>query len=155
MKSPSKPNVSRPPTRSGPSMLVRSLASASFAVAVSGLCGCASGVYKLPGSTQKICQLTGEVDTGVSPPVQTTNRTETRAKLKGTDLGISMPGPFGSILFFFGDSAPNPAITRALGADSVAYTTDSHPDDCLHLTFFRAPDGGYKPPVLLDPPTGE
>jgi Domain of unknown function (DUF4185) len=135
--------------------LVRTLESAALAVACLGLGGCASGVYKVPGSAQKVCQLTGEIDAGVLPPVQTTNATETRAKLRGTDLGISVPGPFGSIFFFFGDSMPTRDISRPVGADSVAYTTTSDdPNDCLHLTFFLRPDRGYLPPALLDHPAG-
>lgn len=136
-------------------MLARSLRCATLPLVALWLAGCAPGVYYVPGSTQKICQLTGDVDAGRSPPISTSNRTEARAKLRGTDLGISVPGPFGSIFFLFGDSAENRDIQRAKGADSVAYTIDADPDDCLQLTFMLKPDGGYKPPVLLDQVTGD
>jgi hypothetical protein len=67
--------------------------------------GYAADVSYVPGSTQKICQLTGEVDFGHSPPIPTGNKTESRAKLRGTDLGISFRGPFDSLYFLFGDTA--------------------------------------------------
>jgi hypothetical protein len=117
--------------------------------------GYAEGVYYIPGSTQKICQLTGEVDFGHSPPIPTGNKTETRAKLRGTDLGISFRGPFESVYFLFGDTAATTDVRRDEGADSVAYTTtDDDPEDCVRLTFMLVPNGGYKPPVLYDQPPG-
>jgi hypothetical protein len=144
-----------PATQRTASTANRKLASVALAAILLALCGCAAGVYKVPGTAQKLCQLTGELDAGRSPPVQTVNRTETRAKLRGTDLGISVPGPFGSIFFLFGDSIPTGDIQRPVGADSIAYTTvTDDPNDCLHLTFLLARDGGFRPPVLLNDPAG-
>ena len=45
----------------------------------------------VPGSVQKVSQVTGETDRERKRP--TGNRTETRFGLRGTDLGASFEGP--------------------------------------------------------------
>ncbi len=110
------------------------------------------------GSTQKICQLTGEYDyqeaakAGVAPQEKPTlNRTYTNYKIHGTDLGASFEHK-GKLWFLFGDtlatetlpvdpldgkshSGPHPLV-----ADSTAYTTDTDPTDCVSLEFLSDPD---------------
>jgi hypothetical protein len=110
--------------------------------------GRAEYVYHVPQSTKKICQLTGDTDQESQNP--TDNQTETRAKLLGSDLGISFNGPFNSIFFLLGDSPETNSVSRKDAVDSVAYTTDHDPEDCIALTFIRQADGGYKPPTLFD-----
>jgi hypothetical protein len=119
-----------------------------------------------PARTQKICQLTGEFDRERQQP--TINRTETNnnLRLRGTDLGASFEHN-GRIYFLFGDTHPsdrpfdpsrryNPNEPRPFNGDSIAWTTDTDPEQCLHLNFLRAPDRGYLSPkvrVLSFPPT--
>jgi hypothetical protein len=104
------------------------------------------------GGTSKICQLTGDTDRETGRP--TLNRTGSRYGVFGTDLGFSFP--FGDRLFFlFGDTVGVHA------GDSIAYSSDNDPEDCLELKFVTGPDGRYLPPkvpgVSLGPfevPTG-
>src|SRR6516165_2902520 len=67
-----------------------------------------SDVFALPGSTQKICQLTGDLDRQFMR--LTGNHTELRYNLRGTDLGVSFEGdPLTNVTYFlFGDSVPIP-----------------------------------------------
>lgn len=60
-------------------------------------------VAYVAGSTQRICQLTGECDRERGR--YTANRTETRAGLVGTDLGASFEHE-GRLWFVFGDANP-------------------------------------------------
>ena len=54
------------------------------------------------GSSEKICQLTGDFDRELKKP--TLNLTETRAGVAGTDLGFSFEHE-GKLFFLFGDTA--------------------------------------------------
>ncbi|MBI3952210.1 MAG: DUF4185 domain-containing protein [Acidobacteria bacterium] len=60
-----------------------------------------SSVRYVPGSSQKICQLTGELDR--ERQQFTLNRTESRFGIWGTDLGASFEHD-GRIYFLFGDT---------------------------------------------------
>ena len=110
------------------------------------------------GSTQKVCQLTGEYDyqnaaeAGVAPSeMPTLNQTFSRYGFHGTDLGASFEHD-GKLWILFGDtfstetipvdpmdgasnSAPNP-----MAADATAYTTDDDPKDCVSLEFLTHPN---------------
>src|SRR5947209_1767738 len=60
-------------------------------------------VYMVPGSLQRVCQLTGEHDRTARVPVA--SLTESAAHLLGTDLGSSVD--LGDrLIFLFGDSSP-------------------------------------------------
>jgi len=88
------------------------------------------------GGTHKICQLTGDTDRELNQP--TLNQTGSRYGVLGTDLGFSFP--FDSRLYFlFGDTV------GVHGGDSIAYSSDSDPEDCLQLQFVTGPDGRYLP----------
>ena len=84
--------------------------------------------------SQKVCQLTGDIDQQTRHA--TLNQTETRYQVGGTDLGY----PFthdGRLYFAFGDtSGPG---------DSLAFTRDTDPEACLHLTFVA--DGNHFRPI--------
>ncbi len=84
--------------------------------------------------SQKICQLTGDID--LQTHHATLNQTQTRYQVGGTDLGY----PFthdGRLYFAFGDtSGPG---------DSLAFTRDTDPEGCLHLTFVA--DGNHFRPI--------
>ena len=54
--------------------------------------GYAANVYYVAGSSQKICQLTGEVDFG-HPPVPTGNRTERAPSCVAPILALAFAGP--------------------------------------------------------------
>ena len=112
----------------------------------------------VPGSTRKICQLTGEFDRhaaatdGVPPEDRPAhNRTFSRYGIHGTDLGSSFEQG-GVLWFLFGDtfatetipfdpedgqshSRPNP-----IAADAIAFTTDTDPTDCVDLEFLTRDD---------------
>lgn len=85
---------------------------------------------------KKICQLVGEYDRELKEP--TINRTKSRYKLFGTDLGV----PFmhhGKIYLLFGDTV---GVNKG---DAIAYTTDFNPEDGLNLNFITDTKGVYKP----------
>ncbi len=94
-------------------------------------------VRYVPGSSQKVCQLTGEFDRERQQP--TLNRTESRFGVRGTDLGASFEHN-GRIYFLFGDTQGR------RGGDSIAYSEDTNPEDCVALQFVTGPDGLYLPP---------
>ena len=86
-----------PPTST---MIGRAAICTTIAVAaMMTLTACAAVVTVVPGSTRRICELTGE---------DSINRTETRFKLRGTDLGASFQGDelTNVIYFLFGDTVP-------------------------------------------------
>jgi hypothetical protein len=116
-------------------------------------------VAYVPGSTQKVCQLIGEIDRETGAP--TVNRTETNWGLAGNDLGYSFEHD-GKLFFLFGDSQPTRTFNgqpngrgsphRSPDAnDAVAFTTDpggAGLSDCPHLTFYTNEDGAFVSPVV-------
>jgi len=88
------------------------------------------------GTTKKICQLIGDNDR--ERKQSTLNLTFTRYKLAGTDLGFSFQSN-GGLFFLFGDTV------GINGGDSIAFTTDSSPEDCLDLEFVTDDHGNYLP----------
>ncbi len=96
-------------------------------------------VHHVAGSTKKICQLTGDLDRQTGQP--TINLTQTNFGVRGTDLGFSFLHE-GRTYFLFGDTIGDH------GGDSIAYTQDTQPDDCLELTFVTGPDERYLPPSV-------
>ncbi|MFN3652557.1 MAG: DUF4185 domain-containing protein [Armatimonadota bacterium] len=96
----------------------------------------------VPGSVQKVSQLTGEHDRQLNRP--TPSRTASRFGLAATDLGASFEHE-GKLVFLFGDTHPSGPNTpdRPYDGDSVAFSTDTNPDDGLELDFVTAPDGKY------------
>jgi hypothetical protein len=104
-------------------------------------------VTVVPGSTRKLYQLTGEFDR--ERQALTLNRTETRFRLVGTDLGASFEHG-GHIYFLFGDSNATtpPDQWRPFGGDAIAHTTDRNPLAGIRLEFIRAPDEGYLSPQV-------
>ncbi len=83
------------------------------------------------GSSQKICQLTGDMDRELNQP--TKSQTYSRFGVEGTDLGFSFEHN-GKLYFLFGDTNGN---SKFSGADSIAYTTDTNPEDCITLNFLN------------------
>jgi hypothetical protein len=108
-------------------------------------------VQVVPGSVQKISQITGETDFQLKAPA--TNRTQTRFGLAGTDLGASFEHD-GKLVFLFGDTYPSagPTPERPIDGDPVAFCTDTNPDDGLTLDFVTAPDGKYQPVAVPNIP---
>ncbi len=104
--------------------------------------------------TAKIVQLTGEWDRqgwGGSPegqprvdqprcddPPFAHNRTESRFGIRGLDLGVSFLHK-NRIYFLFGDTIRNPHTSENDNLDSIAFCTDTDPDNGLDLTFFKEP----------------
>jgi hypothetical protein len=90
-------------------------------------------VLLVPGSLQRVCQLTGEHDRTAGGLVP--SRTLSTVRLVGTDLGSSVD--LGDrLVFLFGDTWPD----RDLG-DTVAWTTATEPKADLRLTFATDPSG--------------
>ncbi len=108
-------------------------------VATPTLTAASAAVRHVTGSTQKICQLTGDLDRQTGQP--TVNLTGSRYGVYGTDLGFSFLHD-GRTWFLFGDTV------GLHGGDSIAYTQDGDPEDCLDLTFVTGTDGRYLPPSV-------
>jgi len=97
-------------------------------------------VHYVPGSTAKIEQLVGDWDAQTKQP--TTNRTESRFGIQGTDLGSSFEYK-GQLILLFGDTiGPN-------GGDPIAYSASTDPNAPLLLEFPRGGDGLY---LRVQPP---
>jgi hypothetical protein len=89
--------------------------------------------------SQKICQLTNDVDLQTAVP--TASLTQNRFGVSGADLGY----PFmhdGRQYFALGDTASGNHNTPG---DSLAFTRDVDPEDCLHLQFVA--DGNRFRPI--------
>lgn len=99
-------------------------------------------IHYLEGSSRKICQLTGEIDRQTGEP--TLNRTESRFGLVGTDLGASFEHQ-GKLVFLFGDTI---GARRRGGGDSMAFSSDFEPEDCLALDFLTNAEGVYRSPEV-------
>jgi hypothetical protein len=117
-----------------------------------GACPAPPTVAVAPGSTRKLCQLTGETDRQLAAPAP--NRTETRANLVGTDLGASFEHR-GSLWFLFGDTLPTLAGQQAMAyvpwRDSMATSATTDPASCVALDFeVTDVDGGtyYRNPLV-------
>ena len=93
-------------------------------------------------SVEKVSQVTGETDR--ERHLVTDSQTETRFGLRGTDLGASFEHNE-KLVFLFGDTWPTGPHTpdRPIDGDSIAYSSDTTPDDGLRLDFLTAPDGKY------------
>jgi hypothetical protein len=98
----------------------------------------------IPGSTVKIEQLIGDCDyaaqakTGLCTP--TTSRTNTRAKVVGTDLGASFESQ-GKLIFLFGDTLGPATATNYFASDTIASSVSTDPAAGLALDFFTNPAG--------------
>lgn len=94
------------------------------------------------GSSQKICQITGDLDREKNQP--TLNQTLTRFGVAGTDLGFSFEHD-GKIFFLFGDTLGRGKFPAS---DSIAFSSDTNPEDCLALEFVVGPDKNFLSPTL-------
>jgi hypothetical protein len=90
----------------------------------------------VPGSTKKVCQLTGDVDR--SRGVPTRSRTGKRLGIIATDLGSSFEHK-GRLFFLFGDTHGRPG-----NRDVLAWTKSTSPEKIL-LDCHRARDGKWLP----------
>ena len=100
-------------------------------------------VYVVPGSLQRICQLTGEHDRTRGGHVP--SLTETNAKLIGTDLGSSVD--LGDrLVFLFGDSPPRLDLGDTLGSTTATAAALN-----LALTFPVDELRRFEPFSLADP----
>jgi len=99
---------------------------------------------------KKICQLIGDTDRERDEP--TRSLTQTRYKVLGTDNGVPFTHNGGTYLLF-GDTAGVHSRENRL-SDSIAYTTDTNPEQCLKLDFISGSDGAYQPIVIPGVTTG-
>lgn len=97
---------------------------------------------------EKICELTGEYDRATGR--QAFNATETRFKLRGTDLGASFRHR-GELIFLFGDSFASPGVPMPADLDVAASSRDLQPDDCLRLEIPTDRNGVYIPIDVKSP----
>jgi hypothetical protein len=118
-------------------------------------------ILYVPGSTQKICQITGENDRQTHLP--TPSRTDSRFGLMGSEYGYSFEHD-GKIFFLFGNSAPYPKFhgqangqtdpprnkddKDAIGFIPIAADIDI--EQGLRLDFIRNDIGAYQNPVVLN-----
>jgi len=109
----------------------------------------------VPGSSQKICQLTGETDYETGQP--TVSQTESRYGLHRADVGYSFEHK-GQIWFLFGDATPTPTFNgqangsppRKVAYDSPGFTAGTDITQCLKLDFPKNSIGSYVNPVIVD-----
>lgn len=117
-----------------------------------------NNIVYVPGSSQKICQLTGEMDRQFHKP--TFNQTRTRFGLVAGDHGYSFEHN-GKLFFLFGDTQPSSRFKGKLNGtndpprmadynDAIAFTLDASIGQCVRLDFIRNANGAYKNPVVLN-----
>ncbi len=117
-----------------------------------------NSILFVPGSTQKVCQLTGETDRQLHRP--TVSQTARRFGLTGADHGYSFEHK-GKLFFLFGDCQPTPTFNGKPNGrndpprlvddnDAIAFTSDTTIATCLQLDFIRNAIGAYQSPVVLD-----
>jgi hypothetical protein len=99
-------------------------------------------VLLVPGSLQRVCQLTGEYDRTAGRLVP--SRSLSSAGLVGTDLGSSVD--LGDrLVFLFGDTWPDSGL-----GDTLGWTTATEPTADLRLTFPTRASGRFATFVLRD-----
>jgi hypothetical protein len=105
----------------------------------------------VPGTTEKVHQLTGELDLQHAEPVA--GRSSSSAGLKGTDLGFSFEHD-GQLWFLFGDTFEGEAIRRTGGVPSLIRGTAGAVGNLELLTprkntglvhYWREDDAGHQP----------
>ena len=97
----------------------------------------AGPIVAVTGRSQKICQLTGDLDRHWGWP--TINQT-TGNEIWGTDLGVPVLHN-GLLYYFFGDTIDlQPKVGGSWDTDSYARSSDFTPEDCLTLGFVTSPD---------------
>ena len=115
-------------------------------------------IVYVPGSTQKICQVTGETDLEFNQP--TASQTETRYGLVRADHGYSFEHN-GKLFFLFGDTHPTPTFNGKPNTqtdlprtsddnDAIGFVSDTSAGPCLRLDFITDSIGAYKNPVVLN-----
>jgi hypothetical protein len=115
-------------------------------------------IQYVTGSTEKICQVTGETDLEFNKP--TASQTETRFGLVATDLGYSFEHN-GKLFFLFGDSIPSPRFKGKPNGendppripddnDAIAFASDFTVPNCPRLDFITDSIDAYKNPVVLN-----
>ena len=98
------------------------------------------------GTTRKVCQLVGDDDRELG--IATSNRTDARYGLWGTDLGASF-GHDGKTWFLFGDALPTGGGTpNPECGDAIAWTEDNDASDCIDLTFLTDSGGSFQSPEV-------
>jgi hypothetical protein len=118
----------------------------------------AGGITYVPGSTKKVCQLTGETDRELKQP--TASQTTSRYGLVSTDLGYSFEHN-GKLFFLFGDSFASPTFNGRPNSfqdpprnpddnDAIGFTSDTSLNPCVKLDFVTDSIGAYQNPVVLD-----
>jgi hypothetical protein len=120
------------------------------AVGLAGLPGRADATtLTLVGSSQKICQLTGDTDWTTGQP--TDARTDANDHLIGVDLGFPVdPGPGGPLYFLFGDAFPSTTGNPIPPDDAIGFTIRTAAPDsqtCLDLKLVRQGNAFAHPTV--------
>ena len=104
----------------------------------------------LVGSSQKICQLTGDTDWTTNQP--TAARTNTNFGLLGVDLGFPVDsGAGGPLYFLFGDAFPSTTGNVIPPDDAIGYTTRTAAPDgqtCLDLKLVSQAPGTFAHPTV-------
>ena len=117
---------------------------------------CGGPVTYVAGSTQKICQVTGQTDHEFNRP--TASQTETRYGLAGADLGYSFVHN-GTLFFLFGDAQPTATFTGYPNGrsdpprdpnydDAIGFTSLRDLTTCPKVDFFTDSIGAYRSPKV-------
>jgi hypothetical protein len=115
-------------------------------------------ILYVPGSVQKICQVTGDTDLEFNQP--TMSLTQTRFGLVRADHGYSFEHN-GKLFFLFGDTHPTSKFNNSANTqtdtpriaddnDAIGFVSDTNKGPCLKLDFILNSIGAYKNPVVLN-----
>ncbi|MBI3097434.1 MAG: DUF4185 domain-containing protein [Planctomycetes bacterium] len=120
-------------------IVVHALLAAALCASDSAVAEEPGRLVHVPGSTKKVCQLTGDLDRSTGSP--TLSQTGRRFGAVATDLGSSFEHR-GRLYFLFGDTWGRPAAR-----DAVAWTECSDPATIV-VDFHPGKNGKWVPPVV-------
>jgi hypothetical protein len=117
-----------------------------------------NSIIYVPGSVQKVCQVTGDTDLEFNQP--TMSLTQTRYGLVRADHGYSFEHN-GKLFFLFGDTHPTNKFNGHLNSqtdtprvidanDAIGFVSENAAGPCLTLDFVTYPSGAYRNPVILN-----
>jgi hypothetical protein len=108
-----------------------------------------AATLSLVGSSQKVCQLTGDRDWLTGQP--TAAQTNTRYGLNAVDLGFPVDSGRGPLYFLFGDARPATTLNPIPPDDALGVTTRTSPPDsqtCLDLKLVSSAPGTFAHPTV-------
>ena len=124
-------------------------ASMAIAVFASSPTRTNAATLSLVGNSNKLCQLTGDIDWAGNVP--TAAQTDLHFHLNAVDLGFPVDSGTGPLYFLFGDARPSTTGAPIPPDDALGFTTLKQAPtstDCLKLSFVTSMPGNFAHPTV-------